>query len=53
MTLISAAAIWTAVSAVVAPVVGSQLARRRVELHPDGLATTTLGDRALTAPPNY
>jgi hypothetical protein len=52
MTLINAALIWTAVSAIVAPVIGSQLARRRVQLIPEGLVTATLREHALTAPPD-
>ena len=51
MTLVNAAFIWTAVSALVAPVIGNQLARRRVELSTDGLVTA-LSERALTAPPD-
>ena len=52
MTLISAAVIWTAVSALVAPVIGNQLARRRVELSPGGLVTAALSERALATPPD-
>ena len=51
MTVINAALIWTAVSALVAPVIGNQLARRCVELPPDGLVTA-LREHALTAPPD-
>jgi len=51
MTVINAALVWTAVSALVAPVIGNQLARRRVELPPEGLVTA-LSEHALTAPPD-
>ena len=51
MTLVSAAIIWTAVSALVAPVIGNQLARRRVELLTEGLVTA-LSEHALTAQPD-
>jgi hypothetical protein len=48
--LIDAAVIWTALSALVTPVVGQLLARRRAQVWPDDLATGPLVDRALAAP---
>jgi hypothetical protein len=50
MRLVNAAVLWTAVSSLVTPFIGFHLARRRVELWPDELVTTSMPDRASAAP---
>jgi hypothetical protein len=53
LRLLNAAFLWTALSAVVTPFVGSCLARRHVEVTPEGLATISLSDRGTAAPPDH
>jgi len=48
MSFVDAAVLWTAVSIVVSPFVGSCLARRRVELASGGLVTAS-SDRGAAA----
>jgi hypothetical protein len=50
MRLVNAAVLWTAVSALVTPFIGLCLARRRVEVRPDELVTTSMADRASAVP---
>jgi hypothetical protein len=47
--LVDAAVTWTALSALVTPLVGLHLARRRVEMRSEELVTTALSDRGTAA----
>ena len=53
MTVINALLLWTAVSAAVAPLVGSQIGRHRVALTAADMGTTVPRERVSAAPPDH